>query len=173
MIPLADADTITTILTAAQAFVAIPALIFLGLEFQRERKATQFQAYSQVSDAYAAHLWLAADRENADLDTIWEPWGDDEPRRQALQAKQDAGPWGAWYAMEPHERRCYRYTRGALEIFERAWHLHEKDVISDETWEKWVGWIVIWKNNTRYFEWVFEDTRKRLITKFCATVAAL
>lgn len=164
-----DADTLTTYLTAAQLVVVIASLIYLSRQVHGERVAAGFQAYSHVNDAYMRHLWLASERD--ELNCIWEPWDLDRKAELDL-AQQTGGLWGAWHAMTTEEKRCYRYTRAALEIFEQAWEVKRRKMIGDDTWCKWEQWLSAWAG-TRYFDLVFTDSRPRLLADFCSTVEAV
>ena len=111
------------------------------------------------------HLWLAS--EDAKLNCIWQPL---EPgRRKRLDEVQGANRWGAWFEMTDEEKRCYRYTRLALEIFEQAWEVRRRRMIGEDTWCKWEQWLATW-STTRYFPYVLEDSRPRLLAAFCDVV---
>ena len=163
-------DTIVAVLTGVQSLVVALTVLYLARQVNDQRDAIDFQVYSQVSDAYARHLWMAVDRPQ--LDDVWEPFTDEDRLRELQRAQEEAERWGAWHAMTMHERVAYRWTRGALEIFEQAWQLRDRGQISDETWTKWRGWMAIWKT-TRYYEFVFDDTRARLLGGFCRELTAL
>jgi hypothetical protein len=160
-----DSTAMTAYLTAAQLCVVVASVVYLALQVHGERVAAGFQAYSQVNDAYMRHLWLAS--ENPELDSVWEPW--DEVRRAELDIAQRGGKWGAWHAMTLEEKRCYRYTRAALEIFEQAWEVRRQRMIGEDTWLKWEDWLREW-TDTRYFVDVFVDSRPRLLKAFRETV---
>ncbi|MFL6147866.1 MAG: hypothetical protein ACJ72I_10310, partial [Pseudonocardiaceae bacterium] len=82
------------------------------------------------------------------------------------------GLWGAWYAMTLPEKQRYRYIRAVIEIFEQTHQLYRKQWIDDETWTKWQGWMVVWCE-VEFFDFVFEDTRPRLIAPFVDEFARL
>ena len=160
-----DADTATTYLAAAQLLVVLVSVVYLAIQVRGERVAQGFQAYAQVNDAYMRHLWLAS--EDPELNDIWEPLAGN--RREELDAAQRAGSWGAWHAMSIQERKCYRYTRLALEIFEQAWEVNRRGMIGSDTWCKWEQWMLTW-HDTRYFDYVYDDSKPRLLSAFCSTV---
>jgi hypothetical protein len=160
-------DDLMVVLTTAQLIVVVFSLLYLGRQVRGERVAAGFAAYSQVNDAYTTHLWRAV--EDPTLDAVWDPW--DPEREAALAEAQRSGTWGAWHAMTADERRCYRFTRAALEIFEQAWEVRRRDMIGADTWGKWEAWITTW-TRSRYFAIVFEDVRPRLIEEFALRVEA-
>lgn len=163
-------DTIVALLTGVQSLVVAVTVLYLGRQVKDQRSAIDFQVYTHVSDAYARHLWMAVDRPH--LDDVWEPWEDERRREHLVREQERAERWGAWHAMRDEERVAYRWTRSALEIFEQAWQLRDRGQIDDATWSKWRGWMCIWKT-TRYYEFVFEDTRSRLITGFCRELSQI
>jgi hypothetical protein len=162
---MADAETLTAYLTAAQLIFVVLSVGYLARQVRGERIAQGFQAYSYVTDAYMRHLWLSS--EHNELNCIWEPL--DDARRTELEEAQSLRNWGAWHEMSDDEKRCYRYTRAALEIFEQAWEVKRRKMIGDDTWSKWEQWLLIWCG-TRYFRYVYEDSRPRLLVAFCSTV---
>jgi hypothetical protein len=171
-----SSDAVTAWVAGGQLLVGAIGIGAIFGQVRGERRAQQFDVYNKVSMTYMDHLWRAA--EDPQLNEIWEPWAADDKRRRELgqaQAGQGAAAatWGAWYAMNDSERYAYRYTRAALEIFEQAWHLYDTKIIDATTWEqKWEPWIRIW-TNTRYFAFVFADTRPRLIKDFCTIVSEI
>lgn len=154
-----------------QAVVLGPSLAFLGIQVLLQRRQVRdqvaiegYKLYHLLAQQYM-ELLRRADQ-NLELNCIWEPV--DPKRHRVLNEAQGLARWGAWYAMTPTEKRCYRFVRAALETFEQAHQLHQKGWIDDETWAKWQGWIDIWRN-AQYFQYVLEDTRPRLIRSFAAT----
>lgn len=160
-----DADQLTVILGIAQLVAVIVSVLYLGRQVTGEKVAAGFQAYSQVNQAYTAHLWRAA--EDPSLNCIWKP--QDDARMKELDAAQAAGAWGAWSAMSDHEKLCYRYTRAALELFEQAWEVKRRDLIGEDTWQKWRAALGVWKT-TCYYDYVIEDTAPRLIAGFVTEI---
>lgn len=162
---MSDSNTLTSYLTAAQLVVVVVSAAYLARQVRGERVAQGFEAYSHVNDAYLRHLWLASERD--ELNCIWQPL--DASRKSELDQAQAEHQWGAWHAMDLEEKHCYRYTRTALEIFEQAWEVKRRKMIGKDTWCKWEQWLVTWYG-TRYFRYVFDDSRPRLLADFCATV---
>ncbi|WP_026912743.1 hypothetical protein [Patulibacter minatonensis] len=160
-----SSEDVTVLLTLAQLVVVVVSLWYLGSQVRGERVAAGFAAYSHVNDSYMEHLWRAV--EDPSLDCIWDPWHDD--RVSVLNVAQRGQHWGAWRTMTVDERRCYRYTRAAIEIFEQAWEVKRRNMIGDDTWAKWHAWLTTWCNS-RYFEIVLEDIRPRLIKEFAEEV---
>lgn len=97
------------------------------------------------------------------FNTIWDPIECD--RFDVLHAAQMEHLWGAWHLMSEDEKKCYRYTREAIETFERAFQVHGLGVIDEKAWKKWKGWISIWKGSP-FFTFVFNDTKPRLIDEY-------
>jgi hypothetical protein len=143
-------------------------LIFFGYQLFLQRREVSNQVALQSYELYRSlvgqytELLYRADRDTT-LNTIWEP--PDTNRMQELDAAQQTRRWGAWYAMTSEEKRCYRYVRYALETFEQTFQVYQRGWIDNETWQKWRGWMAIWRN-VRYFNYVFDDTCPRLIESF-------
>jgi hypothetical protein len=158
-----------------QVVVLGPSLAFLGLQVLLQRRQIHdqiaiegYKLYHLLAQQYM-ELLRRADHDQ-ELNCIWEPL--DPERSCTLDEAQDSASWGAWHAMTPTERRCYRFVRAALETFEQAYQLHQKGWIDEETWTKWQGWIDIWRK-ARYFKYVLQDTRPRLIRTFVATLGVV
>jgi hypothetical protein len=158
-----------------QLVVVGPTLVFLGLQVRLQRQQVEdqvaihgYKLYRQLVQQYMELLRRADDDD--ELNCIWEPY--DPERHRLLNDAQDSARWGAWYAMTPTEKRCYRLVRAALETFEQTYQLHQKGWIDDATWAKWQGWINLWQG-ARYFTYVLEDVRPRLISTFAAMVDIL
>lgn len=154
----------------AQLVVLLASLGFVGWqirlqsqELHNQGKLHSFQLYHLLVQQYVELLHRADT--DTDLNQIWER--PDDARMAELDAAQQAEHWGAWYAMDPVERRCYRYTRSAIETFEQAYLARQRDWIDGETWSKWLNWMALWKN-TRYFRYVFDDAKPRLVESFVA-----
>ena len=62
-------DVIIAAMTGVQSLVVAVTVIYLARQVNDQRAAIDFQVYSQVSDAYARHLWMAVDRPQ--LDDVW------------------------------------------------------------------------------------------------------
>jgi hypothetical protein len=172
---LTTGEIVQSSLLLVQCLTIAASVLYLAKQVKGEKHAMGFQVYSQITDAYLRHLWLATGQPF--LNQVWEQWAEGDGRREELaeaQAETRAAgqSWGAWKIMTDEERTCYRYTRQAIELFEQAWDLQRRGLIADDTYEKWVNWMRIWKE-TRYFEFVFEDTRPRLIAPFCETFDGL
>lgn len=152
----------------SQLVVLLSTLGFVGyqvrLQSQESRKQSKlqsFQLYHLLVQQYT-ELLSRADRD-ADLNQIWEL--PDAQRKEHLDKAHAARDWGAWYEMRPEEKRGYRYIRYAIETFEQAYLAHQRGWIDDETWQKWRGWMAVWRH-ARYFKYVFEDSRPRLVSSF-------
>lgn len=163
-----NTDHVIIFLGVLQLGIVAGSLFYLARQVHGEKVAAGFAAYSHVNDAYMAHLWRAY--EHPELNQIWEA-GDAEQTAR-LDAAQAARAWGAWYVMDQDERAGYRYTRMALEIFEQAWEVRRRDLIGADTWCKWEQWMSIWVGS-RYFPYVFEDSRPRLLQEFSVMVEAV
>ena len=160
--------TIGIVLSAVEASAIVATLFYVMHEFrlQREeldgqRRALNFQVYQQISERYTDHLWKATD--DPELNCIWERL--DDERRAELETAQAGSTWGAWATMDLGERKSYRYTRAAFEVFEQAHHVYRLGWLSDETWSKWRGWVAIWID-TRYFPYVWADSCPRFLPSF-------
>lgn len=156
-----DSEQVTLFVGLAQLVVVLVSVWYLGRQVTGEKVAAGFQAYSYVNQAYAEHLWRAA--ENPALNCIWLP--QDGVRKALLDTEQHATSWGAWRAMSDEEKLCYRYTRAALEIFEQAWEVQRRELIGADTWLKWRKALSVW-TATCFFDYVLEDTTPRLIEGF-------
>lgn len=167
MSPLSMED-LAAIATVVQAAFVLPTLAFAAYqlkmqrqEMARQRDALGYDVYQRINSQNTEFLWTAA--EDPTLDCIWEPM--DPARKSELDQAQEARSWGAWHAMNAEERRCYRYTRRAIELVEQSWQIHELGMIDEATWAKWATWGSIW-GGTRYFWYVIEDERPRLLSGF-------
>ncbi|MEU8633847.1 hypothetical protein AB0C38_16865 [Amycolatopsis sp. NPDC048633] len=156
------------VLQIIQVGVLGPSLFFIGYQvlLQRQQVRNQvavqrYKLYHLLAQQYM-NLLLRADLD-PELNCIWEPLEDD--RRKTLDQAQSLRTWGAWHAMNPTEKRCYRFVRSALETLEQTHQLNQKNWIDRETWIKWQGWIDIWRG-ARFFDYVFEDVEPRLISTF-------
>lgn len=161
-------------------FLAIAGtLVFVGLELRQQSRAIRnqgvlrgFRLYHTLVQQYL-DLLSRADREPA-LNAVWDAL---EPaRRVELDQAQQSQVWGAWHSMTTSERRCYRFTRNVLETFEQAYVVHrlfhEQEWVDEETWQKWRGWMAIWKESP-YFAYVFADVRPRMIKAFADNFPAI
>jgi hypothetical protein len=162
-----------------QFFVILGTLIFIGLEVRQQGKEIKnqsvlrgFRLYHTLVQQYL-DLLARADRD-PELNAVWDVL---EPaRHRELDEAQGCRPWGAWHKMTVPERRCYRLVRNLLETFEQAYVIHrlfhEHGWMDEETWEKWRGWMAIWKSSP-YFTYVFADSRPRMIKTFTDTFQVL
>jgi hypothetical protein len=154
------------IFAGLQAIGVIASILFAARQLVRNRRILANDSYERLSREYQSLLWQTMQYRH--LDRVWEPLS--EPDRKRLEKGQDDGNlWGVWFAMTPEEKDCYRYTRSALEIFERAWQLHNADHIDGETWKKWSGWIDTWANSS-YIRFVLPEARPQLIENFAKTI---
>jgi hypothetical protein len=154
-------------------------LVFVALELRQQRKEIKnqgvlrgFRLYHTLVQQYL-DLLARADRD-PELNAVWDAL---DPARQAfLDEAQASRPWGAWHEMTVTERRCYRLVRNLVETFEQAYVIHrlfhEHGWVDGETWEKWRGWMAIWKSSP-YFPYVFTDIRPRMIKSFIESFHAL
>lgn len=156
------------IFNVLQLALPILGLVFVGYQLllQRREQANQVQVqgcllYQDLANRYADLLHRAD--EDPVLNDVWEPC--DGNRFAVLTQAHQLRPWGAWYAMTHEERRCYRYIRSALEIFEQACVVRKNGWIDDETWAKWQGWMAIWRQAS-YYSFVMDDSRGRLLAGF-------
>lgn len=156
------------VVMGVQTLALIPTLAFAAYQLHAQRKqmeqqrlVLEYEVYQRVSQANVDLLWRAV--EHPELNSVWEPM--DEQRKAVLDTAQSSRRWGAWLAMTDEERMCYRFTRAALEIAEQAWEVRQRDMVSDESWEKWDDWADIW-STSRYFRYVFEDEHDHFLPGF-------
>ncbi len=152
-----------------QSIGVIGSLVFVAIQLRRHRHVLAYETYQRLSREYQDLLWRAV--EDPNLDTVWDPLDETERVRFDL-AHDDPSAWGVWYAMNEEERRCYRFTRRALELFEQAWQVRSKGWIDDPTWEKWYHWVEAWKRS-RYFGYIVAESKARLIPGFCSWLATV
>lgn len=157
-----------SIVNVLQLALPIFGLMFVGYQLllQRRELANQVEVqgcllYQDLANRYADLLHRAD--EDPVLNGVWDPC--DGERFEALTGAHQSRVWGAWHAMTNDERRCYRYIRSALEIFEQAHVVRKRGWIDDETWAKWQGWMTIWRQAS-YYPFVMDDSRERLLTTF-------
>jgi hypothetical protein len=172
--PRCGGTVVERLLQIAQVVVLGPSLFFVGYQVLLQRRQVHdqvaiegYKLYHLLDQQYVA-LLLRSDHDPK-LDQIWQP--PDADRTRVLNKAQRSGLWGAWYAMNSDERRCYRLIRAALETFEQTYQLRQKGWIDEETWHKWEEWVQLWRN-VRYFDYVFEDTSPRLIRTFTTMLMA-
>ncbi|MGH3565000.1 MAG: hypothetical protein ACRDRH_02985 [Pseudonocardia sp.] len=156
-------------LQVVQVAVLTLSLFFVGYQVLLQRRQVRNQVLVQGHELYYllakqyVDLLREADR-NPVLNDVWEAVTDTK-RTQELDEAQSSEVWGAWRAMTPSEKQCYRYVRAAVEIFEQTYQLHQKRWIDDETWKKWQGWMAVGRE-VKFFDYVFNDTKPRLIASF-------
>ena len=151
-----------------QLTAVVLSLMFVGYQVRLQRitldnqiRVQGFQLYHLLAQQYI-DLLLRADQDPV-LNSIWE--SPNSQRKRELDDAQESRRWGAWFVMTPEEKRCYRYTRSAIETFEQTYQVYQRGWIDPETWAKWQAWMTIWKD-VWYFDYVFSDTRPRLIKDF-------
>jgi len=150
--------------------VLVLTLVFVGLQVVLQRRQTENQVRVQGHELYylLAKQYVDLLRESDANPVLNSVWTTIEPERKSeLDKAQASSEWGAWNLMDASEKQCYRYVRAAIEIFEQTFQLHQKGWIDEETWKKWDGWMRLGPQ-MRYFDYVFADTRPRLIAAFSA-----
>ena len=145
-----------------QAIGVIASVLFAAWQLIRNRQILEHDSYERLSREYQSLVWQAMTFRH--LDNVWEPLSAEDKDRldKALTGNT---LWGVWYSMSPNEKDCYRYTRSALEIFERAWQLHEARYIDEDTWRKWSEWIRTWSKSS-YFHYAFTELSPQFIAGF-------
>jgi hypothetical protein len=159
----AVAVTVTLVVIAKQIQLQGRAVKAQTEEIEASKKATGFDTYQRIGQRYYDLIWRAA--EDPSLNCIWDAFEGD--RKNVLDAALANPDYGVWYVMTPLERRCYRYTRVVLETFEQAFQAYAKDFndIGADEWNKWRGWIRIWKT-TRYWPYVLAEAKNALLPAF-------
>lgn len=163
-------------LQVVQVAVLALSLFFVGYQVLLQRRQVRNQVLVQGHELYYllakqyVDLLREADQ-NPILNELWEAVTDTK-RTQELDEAQSSEAWGAWHAMTPLEKQCYRYIRAVIEIFEQTYQLHQKKWIDDETWTKWQGWMAVGRE-VKFFDYVFDDTKPRLIPSFVDEFARL
>ena len=133
-------------------------ILFAVREIIRSREVTKRDSYERLSREYQALLWQTMQYRH--LDGVWEPLTGEQQSR-FNSAVETGEQWAVWYSMHPDEKDCYRFTRSALEVLERAWELHELKHIDSDTWGKWSSWISVWSKSS-YFWWVLSESKEQL-----------
>lgn len=110
------------------AVVLVLTLIFLGYQVTLQRRQTANQVLVQGHELYflLAQEYITLIRECDQypvLNSVWLTL--DKERERQLDDAQASAKWGAWTAMTLDEKRCYRYVRAAIEIFEQTFQLHQ------------------------------------------------
>ena len=158
-----------------QLVVLGPSLIFIGLQVLFQRRQASNQVLVQGHELYylLTRQYVDLLRESDEKSVLNEIWIKlDENRKSDLDKAQAASTWGAWNNMTIEEKQCYRYVRAAIEILEQTFQLHKKGWIDNETWEKWRGWMAL-GIQMRFFDYVLEDTKPRLVRSFVAELDSL
>lgn len=161
------------VLSLAGTVVLIVTLLLLRREVKlqqddlvRQSQVWHFEIYQRIDNRLADLVWRQS--EDHRLSTVYEPLTAAE--RERLDREQaSAERWGAWAALTPDEKVCYRFIRVFLETIEQMWEVRSQGWMSDDMWAKWQGWIEVWVA-TRYFPYVFEDQRPRLLPRFVAVL---
>jgi hypothetical protein len=144
-------------------------LVFIGFELRQQRQVAGYVAYQGITQQYSDLLWTSL--EHADLDSVWDPLAVGR-RHQLSDAQADEGlAWGAWTLMNPQERRLYRTTRRAIEIFEQAHFARELGWLGSDTSEKWDEIVHLWTKSS-FFEFAWYDARRLVRPSFALYVDA-
>lgn len=150
------------LLSCVQAVGVVASLLFAGWQLSRNRAILERDSYERLSREYQALLWVVVDHPH--LDRVWERLSDVDTEKFSTGLSGDQ-LWGVWHSMSREEKDCYRYTRSALEIFERAWQLRDAKHIDSETWGKWTEWMVSWSGSA-YFPYVYAEVKHQFIERF-------
>ena len=111
--------------------------------------------------------------EGPELEAIWDEFGDSRIAEFEQATQEKGGPGAAWSVMTVCEKKCYRYVRVALEIFEVAYHARKGGVkIPQALTKKWDNQIRVFLTSD-YFDYVLEDTRARLDDRFLDHIEVL
>jgi hypothetical protein len=151
----------------AAVVLGFAGLAFIGFELRQQRQVAGYVAHQGITQQYSDLLW--ASLEHADLDSVWDPI--DAARRDQLRGAQadERMGWGAWTLMDLQERRLYRATRRAIEIFEQAHFAWELGWLGSDTSTKWDEIVRLWAKST-FFEFAWHDARRLLRPSFVSHV---
>jgi len=145
----------------AQSVAIFVTLVALVIQIRKNTSALQFDIHERLNDQYTEILWRAV--QDPTLNEVWIALPEDHKRN--LDSAQNAGRWGAWFALKDDEKKMYRYIRVAFELFEQAYVARQDKWIPKNLWGKWHDAMRIWKK-TRFFDYVIADTRPRFTKKF-------
>lgn len=166
-------DIIQIVLGTAGTVVLVWTLLILRREImlqqedvQRQNETWQFEIYQRIDNRIADLVWFQSS--DPRLNNIYSTLTDHD-RSRLRQAQGSVEKWGAWETLGPDERVCYRFIRIFLENLEQMWEVRQRGWMTADMWKKWQGWIEVWCE-TRYFEFVFEDQRPRLLDGFAKLV---
>ena len=157
-----QAQDLNLIIAGIQAVGVIATIAFAIRQITRNSRILAHDSYERLSREYQSLLLQTLTHKH--LDRVWEALTDEEQARLEKSFKENE-LWPVWYAMSPEQKDCYRYTRSAMEVFERAWQLRQMGHINEETWQKWSGWIRTWSKST-YFWFLLDELDEQFISDY-------
>jgi hypothetical protein len=145
--------------------------LFLAWQTYLSRLERRHDIYERVNTEWIQHMSRILD--DPELEKIWEALEESQIRRFEKAMKESGDSGAAWSVMTITEKKCYRYIRVALEIFEVAYQTRMSGVkIPDQLIGKWDNQIRVFLT-CDYFDYVFEDTRERLDDRFVGHIEDL
>ena len=159
---------IEIVFSTLQAIGVVASVLFAAWQLIRNRRVLEHDSYERLSREYQSLLWQVMTFRH--LDNVWEPLSTEDKKRLDKAMTENA-LWDVWYSMSPEEPDCYRFTRAALEIFERAWQLRHAGHIGEDTWQKWSAWIRTWSKSS-YFHYVFAECSPQLVVGYAEWIRA-
>lgn len=152
----------------------------LIVQVMLSRKERRHDVYERVNSQWIEHMSRVID--HPEIEQIWSKFEPSrinefkkaEKAKKAKKAKKEEDRSGAvWKVMCDIEKKCYRYVRVALEIFEVAYKTHGgAGKKSNPVITKWDNQILLFLNSP-YFDYVLEDTEERLDQGFVQHIQEL
>ncbi len=162
---------LSEILQITANFAVAGSFVFLAWETYLSRLERRHDIYERVNTEWIQHMSRILD--DPELEKIWDELEESQSRKFEKAREEKGGPGAAWSVMTIAEKKCYRYIRVALEIFEVAYQTRRVGVKqSDPLIRKWDNQIRVFLTSD-YFDYVFEDTRARLDDRFVGHIEDL
>ena len=142
-----------------ESLTIVVTLVFAIVQVRSAARERRHAVYERINSEYVQHMWRVG--EYPELEKVWVTIA--EQRKKDLESAQSR-KGGAWKIMNVEEKRCYRFVRIALEIFESAFAA-EVHGAPERYCKKWGTWMRVFKGSD-YFRFVFADTDVRFMPGF-------
>lgn len=138
------------------------ALTFILFSWQLylTRKEDRYDAYERINSQWITHMSRIL--LDSSLEKIWDKIDETRKSEFDYENKNDRL---AWNIMTKKEKKCYRYVRISLEIFEISFNFQTTHIVHKRFKEKWKGQIISFLGSD-YFLYAFNDTKPRLDPSF-------
>ena len=161
-----DIEQIRLYLEIAAYAAGVASVLFLAIQLRKERKLEEFKTLQALEEKYTALLWKGA--EQSEIDQAWKPIPSNRKQKFDTLIKEcSLDSWIIWSAMTDEEKNCYRFTRSGFEILEQAYIANRKGWVDDEEiQQKWVSWMLSWKNTNSFAPYVMAEMKNWFTPSF-------